>query len=464
MRWVVALAAAVVIAVGVVSGVGAQPSLEAKARAELAAARKELDETKARVERERADLQARVAKLEAEIEALKSQVAATHKALSEASARWKELNARLLASQGQFKELGGLVRAMAGKMLGIARRSMVSIERPGRIERLKHWSSQKALPSLEELGALADMFLDEIRLSSQVVIHPGRFVDSSGEMVEGKILRVGAITAAWQRGSAVGYLLLSPETGRPVASGAELPWRVRRGLEQYFAGENKEVYVDISGGAGVRQLVWRMGLWEEILSGGPLVWPILLLGVVGLVLVGERVVFLRRVRANTDKLMDEVVELVSRGDYEGALEAASSQKGRPVGNVLVAGLGARGQPPEVVEATLSEAILKEMPRLERFLTTLKVFAAAAPLLGLLGTVTGMIDTFQVITVHGGGQPRLMAGGISEALVTTQLGLAVAIPLMVAGALLSRRVQRIAADMQEKAVALAAALLSRSGQR
>jgi biopolymer transport protein ExbB len=108
-------------------------------------------------------------------------------------------------------------------------------------------------------------------------------------------------------------------------------------------------------------------------------------------------------------------------------------------------------------------MLRELPRLERFITPLKVLAAVAPLLGLLGTVTGMIKTFQVITVFGTGDPRLMAGGISEALVTTQLGLMVAIPVLVAAGLLARRAQRIAGDMEEKAVALSAALI-RQGEK
>ncbi|MGD9877905.1 MotA/TolQ/ExbB proton channel family protein, partial [Desulfococcus sp.] len=84
----------------------------------------------------------------------------------------------------------------------------------------------------------------------------------------------------------------------------------------------------------------------------------------------------------------------------------------------------------------------------------------APLLGLLGTVTGMINTFKVITIHGTGDPRLMAGGISEALITTELGLAVAIPIMLAAAFLGRKAQNIAADMEEKAMAMTAALLKR----
>ena len=107
---------------------------------------------------------------------------------------------------------------------------------------------------------------------------------------------------------------------------------------------------------------------------------------------------------------------------------------------------------------MEEAILKQLPRLERFLPTLSVFAAIAPLLGLLGTVTGMIETFQVITRFGTSDPKLMAGGISEALITTQLGLAVAMPIIIIHHFLERRVDKVVGDMEEKGLALAAAMM------
>jgi biopolymer transport protein ExbB len=106
-----------------------------------------------------------------------------------------------------------------------------------------------------------------------------------------------------------------------------------------------------------------------------------------------------------------------------------------------------------MENALQEAILREIPSMERFLSTLGMLAAIAPLLGLLGTVTGMIDTFHVITLHGTGDPRLMSGGISEALITTMLGLSVAIPLMLAHTLFNRAVERNIGELEEKAVAL-----------
>ncbi len=105
-----------------------------------------------------------------------------------------------------------------------------------------------------------------------------------------------------------------------------------------------------------------------------------------------------------------------------------------------------------MENALQEAILGEIPRVERFLSTLGMLAAIAPLLGLLGTVTGMINTFHVITYYGTGDPRMMSGGISEALVTTMLGLSVAIPIMLAHTLLARRVETQISRMEEKSVA------------
>jgi biopolymer transport protein ExbB len=121
--------------------------------------------------------------------------------------------------------------------------------------------------------------------------------------------------------------------------------------------------------------------------------------------------------------------------------------------VLEAGLNARNEDRETLESVLQEAILRELPRVERGLSVLAIFGAVAPLLGLLGTVTGMIDTFRVITLFGTGDPKLMSGGISEALVTTELGLAVAIPIMLMHTFLSRRVDAIVGEMEEKAVGL-----------
>jgi biopolymer transport protein ExbB len=165
------------------------------------------------------------------------------------------------------------------------------------------------------------------------------------------------------------------------------------------------------------------------------------------------VVFLLRHRFDADRLLQRMATPASRGDWDACRKMWTPEAGKPVARVIQAGLAACTARRRDLEDALQEAILRETPALERFLATLGMLAAIAPLLGLLGTVTGMIDTFQVITRHGTGDPRMMSGGISVALVTTMLGLTVAIPIMLAHTLLGRATDNFIGQMEEKAVAL-----------
>jgi biopolymer transport protein ExbB len=178
----------------------------------------------------------------------------------------------------------------------------------------------------------------------------------------------------------------------------------------------------------------------------------LILGV-GLTIVAERIFYLVRQRFDTGSLMHTIDTLSADNNWLACQQACEQHTHVPVARVLKAGMLCCDMRREEMENALQEGILKEIPSMERFLSTLGMLAAIAPLLGLLGTVTGMIDTFHVITLHGTGDPRLMSGGISEALVTTMLGLSVAIPLMLAQTLLNRTVDNRIGEMEEKAVSL-----------
>jgi len=172
-----------------------------------------------------------------------------------------------------------------------------------------------------------------------------------------------------------------------------------------------------------------------------------------LLIVVERSFFLGRSYLNAENLFQKIELAVKENNWSAALQICTAQAKKPIARVLLAALPEHKLPRQEIENTLQEAILKEIPPMERFLSTLGMLAAIAPLLGLLGTVTGMIDTFHIITLYGTGDPRMMSGGISEALVTTMLGLAVAIPLLVAQTLLNRSVERRIGLLEEKAVAL-----------
>ncbi len=426
---------------------------------DLDQAKQEKRQTDAQIAASRKALTAQLAQLQAQVDAARADVASAQSQLDGLRRQRDKLQTLQVEHGSQMQALKSAIAQTGQKMLERVKHSPFTAETPARIDTLKNLLAGKQTPNLTDIDKYVEIAFDDMHASRQIMHRQGMFINRQGNQIEGQIFRFGHIDAIYQQGQSVGYLNPSPASGRLMAA-APPPWQIGRNLKAYVNGQTDAVYVDISGGAAIAQLARRISWWKQIKTGGVLVWPIVLVGAVALLLMTERLIFLGRVRQNTDRLMTQVTELVLTGDFDQALQAAQSQAGRPTSNVIQAGLSQQGQPRDIIESSLSEAILKETPRLERFLPTLKVLAAVAPLLGLLGTVTGMINTFKVITIHGAGDPRLMAGGISEALITTQLGLAVAIPIMIIATLLGRKAQRIAADMEEKAMAMMAALLKR----
>jgi len=217
-------------------------------------------------------------------------------------------------------------------------------------------------------------------------------------------------------------------------------------------GETAVVPIDISRGSAIRQISGDLDLFEQITAGGPVVWPILSILLFGILIIAERLIFLLRRHVNAEKLVEQLNSLALRNQWESCENLLKKFSHKPLAIVLQAALKNRRLKREDIENVLQETILGQIPPLERFLSTLGMMASIAPLLGLLGTVTGMINTFHTITYFGTGDAKMMSGGISEALVTTMLGLSVAIPIMFSHTLLSRFVENLIAQMEEKAVA------------
>ena len=426
-------------------------------------ARKEQQLTLEAIQSRRQALRQKLADLEAKIRAASDTLSEDQERLEKLSKERDQITRRVSQRLADNKELSILLTDHARTFLALAERSSYSAQRPERLETLRSFVDPHRVFRLEDLETLLKLSFEDMAASRDKIAYTGKMVDRSGNETGGEILRLGHLPALYRVNDRVGYLTLSPASGRLIMSPRPSFW-VRQNLEDYFQGETEAVYTDISGGAAIQQLAHRVGFMAQLRSGGILVVPILLVGVVALVLTIERLIFLGKVRHNTDALMTRVTELVGEGDIDGAIKATHPHRKRPTGRVLMAGLEHRRDPSEVIESALSETMLRETPRLERFQSALKVCAAVAPLLGLLGTVTGMINTFQVITTHGTGDPRLMAGGISEAMVTTQVGLAVAIPVMIVASFLGRRARNLSHDMEEKGLALMGALLRRRTNR
>ena len=191
-------------------------------------------------------------------------------------------------------------------------------------------------------------------------------------------------------------------------------------------------------------------------AGGPVVIPLLLIAVIALIMVIERFFYLLRVDKNVDKMLGRVLPYLESSDYDGALQTVGNSHG-PVSNINQSAVTHGRQKVDKLEELLQEAILSELLSLERFLGALAVMAAAAPLLGLLGTVSGMIGTFEVISSYGTGNAKLLSGGISEALSTTEIGLIVAVPILLAHAWLNRQVRTLVGHMDRAAISLASAI-------
>jgi biopolymer transport protein ExbB len=431
-------------------------------RQDLAEAGREANETRQKLTTEVADLEKQLTQTQANLEREQTLLAQGQERLAKLSQKHTSLEKRLEGSQAQMEEMAGLVRGAARNLLALAERSPYTAENPDRLEVLRSYLDKSRFPGLDDLQRVVGQYMAEIAASGGIIKRQGQLVDRAGQERQATLMRMGAFNTIYLLGQEVGYARLGPGTGRLLAVGGELPWSVASNLEAYLSGKTSAAYLDISAGGALSRLTQRTSWWDQILAGGPLIWPILAVGLVAFILVIERLIFLGRVHANTDTLMDAVNRQVAEGDLTGAWQTAETQAGRPTSNVIKAGLRLEGCQPEVIKSGLAEGMLKEMPRLERFLSVLKVLAAVAPLLGLLGTVSGMINTFHVITAHGTGDPRLMAGGISEALVTTELGLAVAIPILIFSSLLGRSAQHVVTDMEEKAVALTAALIKAGG--
>lgn len=424
-----------------------------KARALKAKAQEEARSEEARIASGRESLRSEIAKLRSEIGRLKKEEGDLTRELEELGDQREKLDGRLAENAASRESLAAAVKKTARDAARIVEQSPFTALAPSRGRVLESISSGQSFPGMEDLQNLAAVLLDEARMSGEVRVARAPIMDRKGEPAEAEVLFLGRFTQAYEEAGKAGYLQYSQKSRLLYAVPGTLPSSISKGLKKYMQGKAEAVPMDISGGAALSRLARQVGLWERVRQGGPLVWPILLVAVLGVAIALERAGWLMLKNTDANALMRTVEKDGLAGQWENAEEFLRKQNGKPLARVLLQGLECRDSSRQDMENALQEAILKEIPAFERFLSFLGMLAAVAPLLGLLGTVTGMINTFQGITQYGTGDPRLLSGGISEALVTTMLGLSAAIPLILFHTLLSRRVENRIGRLEEKAVAL-----------
>jgi biopolymer transport protein ExbB len=228
------------------------------------------------------------------------------------------------------------------------------------------------------------------------------------------------------------------------------------GLSEILAGQSRPLPLDATGGDAVRLRAARRSLVEHVEQGGVVMIPILALGLIAFALIAIKALQMRKFQVGDAAGIGEVLGRLREEDVEGARERAAAM-GVPFGSLLREGIQYRRAPREHIEEILHERLLSYMPDLEKHLGTLAALGGIAPLLGLLGTVTGIMRTFQLVTVFGTGDAKVLSGGISEALVTTEFGLIIAIPALLAHALFARRVRTMVGAMEHGMTVFANAL-------
>jgi biopolymer transport protein ExbB len=190
--------------------------------------------------------------------------------------------------------------------------------------------------------------------------------------------------------------------------------------------------------------------WQHVQKGGPIMYPMAVLAGAALLVVLGKWLSMLFVRRPARRSVEALLQAVRKGDRNDAIAQAETIGG-PAGEMLQAGAEHLGEPRELIEEVMYERVLSTRLRLNGWLPFVAICATSAPLLGLLGTVTGIMNTFNQMTVYGTGDPKTLSGGISEALITTEYGLIIAIPSLLLHAFLSRRARSITDELEKLAL-------------
>ena len=418
--------------------------------------------TQTLLQKDKNQLQARLEELKESVSGFKANLKDKKNSLRSLQENEGALKEKLKAEREEVEEVQGSLVSAAKNLHQLLQRTPLGPLLPEYRQQLIKVANRQELPRMNEIRSVVNCSFAIMDRSRQIERFHGPYIDTGGREHKGTLVRIGGLAALYHSEQGTGYLQPSPQGRELRAAGGNLSWLVKRDLRTYMSGESDTVPVDISRGSAFTHMSREQTWGEWVRAGGFLVWPLLGIAALALILVLERMVFMLRIRANSDQLMDRITQLAEKNDWQQCREVCAANRRSPLCRVLGKALNHVGQSRQVVENALHEGVLSQMPRLERFLPTLNVLAAIAPLIGLLGTVTGMISTFQAITVFGTGEPKVMAGGISEALITTQIGLGVAVPIMFLHHLLDRRVDKIIADMEEKGAAFSLMVLSKQG--
>lgn len=389
--------------------------------------------TEQEIKQQRKLLLATQRQLQAETETLSQQFTENEEQLA-------KQETRLRLETGSLGELFGVVRQSAKQLSGEVNTAVTAIDSATFAPVIADIVAAKTLPSMVQLTGLWSGLAEQIKASGEIKIVNVAAIDGTGQLATRSVVRLGSIGIvdeqgylAWngEKQTATAYLK-QPENG-PTAANLATP-----------DAAGNVVVLDPSRGVMLAQLENSPTLKDRLQNGGTVGYVIISLLIVGLLIAvvqGMKLVFIRR-------------------QIKQQLADPSVVGNNPLGRILKVYVdsnvkSALHHNTEALELRLMEVVVDEQQGLEKGLSMLKLLAALAPMLGLLGTVTGMIETFQVITQFGNGDPKVMAGGISMALITTVLGLVAAMPLLLAHNMLTTQADNIRDTLEKQGISLVA---------
>ncbi|WP_158130601.1 MotA/TolQ/ExbB proton channel family protein [Vibrio fluvialis] len=385
--------------------------------------------TEQELKAEKAALVAKRNALQAEADKLSAQFSKNENSLA-------RLEEKLRLETGSLGEIFGVVRQNAKEIRAELENSVTGVDRQQYASVIDDIVAAKSLPSMKQLIGLWHAMDEQIHASGEISTHDIAFIDGEGRTQTTSATRIGALGLVTEQGyvnwnnarkDAIAYQK-QPDNGPTSSSLAS--------IEQ---GDTATVVLDPSRGTLLEQLAQAPTLQQRLEAGGVIGKIILVLLAVGLIIGVYR----------------GIVLAISRQKIQAQLKTPNQPGNNPLGRILSVYNKEQNRSVEALELRLLEAVVDEQTGLEKGLSMLKLLAALAPMLGLLGTVTGMIETFQVITQFGNGDPKVMAGGISMALVTTVLGLVAAMPLLLAHNILSTQAENIRNILEKQGIGLVA---------
>lgn len=349
---------------------------------------------------------------------------------------------RLTERLGSLKEMFGVLQQVAGDTKGVFSGSVISAQLPDRegflTDLIKLSGSSSTLPSIENLEQLWFEIQREMTLSGQVAKFNASVVLPNGETETNQVIRVGGFNLV-----ADGNYLVWDLEAKKIIQLDQQPGSRYNGLAQNLENANgsemNPFWIDPSRGQLLKIMGQTAGLTERIQQGGVVGYIILGLAVIGILLALWRMIALNAESGRIKKQMTD--DLPNSNNALGRVMAVYEKN--------------KDTDTETLELHLGEAIISEVPKLTNGINWIKIISVVAPLLGLLGTVTGMIDVFETMSLFGTGDPKLMAGGISQALITTVLGLVAAIPCVFLHTMTNNRSRALVQILEERATGILA---------